>query len=120
MGMVLWAPNGLAGIIMLHEPVWKAGLTRKLMPAYAKAALPTLLLFLGVMLLIEINYHLSLSIDPDKPMDLFGIQFYAQSPIPWAISILLTIIGFLLFRRAAKLVNLSWQDITYEMKKGIR
>ncbi|CAB1069978.1 ABC transporter, permease protein 2 RSc1752 [Olavius algarvensis Delta 1 endosymbiont] len=120
MGMVLWAPNGLAGIIMLHEPVWKAGLTRKLMPAYAKAALPTLLLFLGVMLLIEINYHLSLSIDPDKPMDLFGIQFYAQSPIPWAISILLTIIGFLLFRRAAKLVNLSLQDITYEMKKGIR
>jgi len=120
MGMVLWAPNGLAGIIMLHEPVWNAGLTRRLLPAYAKAALPTILLFLGIMILIEINYHLSLSIDPDKPMHLFGIQFYAQSPIAWAISILLIIIGFWLFRRAAKLVNLSWQDITYEMKKGLR
>ena len=29
MGMVLWAPNGLAGIIMLHEPVWKAGLLQE-------------------------------------------------------------------------------------------
>ena len=120
MGMVLWAPNGLAGIIMLHEPVWKAGLTRKLLPAYAKAALPTILLFSGLMILIELNYHLSLSIDPDKSMSIFGIQFYAQSPIPWVLSILLIIIGFLLFRRAAKTVNQSWQEITYEMRKGDR
>ena len=120
MGMVLWAPNGLAGIIMLHEPVWKAGLFKKLLPAYGKAALPSVLLFLGLMVLIEINYHLSLSIDPDKPMRIFGIQFDAHSPVPWTLAILLVIIGFVLFRRAAKLVNLSWQEVTYEMKKGTR
>jgi branched-chain amino acid transport system permease protein len=120
MGMILWAPNGLAGIIMLHEPVWKAGLIRKLVPAYTKAALPTVLLFFGLLILIEINYHLSLSIDPDKPMSIFGIQFDAHSPVPWTIAILLVIIGFVLFRRAAKLVNLSWQEVTYEMKKGAR
>jgi branched-chain amino acid transport system permease protein len=120
MGMILWAPNGLAGIIMLHEPVWKAGLIRKLLPAYGKAALPCMLLFLGLMVLIEINYHLSLSINPDKPMSVFGIQFDAHSPVPWTIAILLVIIGFVLFRRAAKLVNLSWQEVNYEMKKGAR
>ncbi len=42
MGMVLWAPNGLAGLIMLHEPVWKAGLMKRLLPSYARAALPAL------------------------------------------------------------------------------
>jgi branched-chain amino acid transport system permease protein len=120
MGMILWAPNGLAGIIMLHEPVWKAGLIRKLLPAYGKAALPCALLFLGLMVLIEINYHLSLSINPDKPMSVFGIQFDAHSPVPWTIAIFLVIIGFVLFRRAAKLVNLSWQEVNYEMKKGAR
>jgi len=120
MGMVLWAPNGLAGIIMLHEPVWKAGLFRKLLPSYAKAALPTVVLFLGVMLLIEINYHLSLSINPDLPMSIFGIQFNAHSPVLWGIAILLIIIGFVLFRRAAKLINHSWQEISYEMKEGTR
>jgi branched-chain amino acid transport system permease protein len=120
MGMILWAPNGLAGIIMLHEPVWKAGLIRKLLPAYGKAALPCVLLFLGLMVLIEINYHLSLSINPDKPMSVFGIQFDAHSPVPWTLAILLVIIGFVLFRRAAKLVNLSWQEVNYEMKKGAR
>ena len=120
MGMVLWAPNGLAGIIMLHEPVWKAGLFRKLLPSYAKAALPTVVLFLGVMLLIEINYHLSLSINPDLPISIFGIQFNARSPVPWVIAVLLIIIGFVLLRRAAKLVHHSWQEITYEMKEGTR
>ena len=120
MGMVLWAPNGLAGIIMLHEPVWKAGLFRKLLPSYAKAALPTVVLFLGLMLLIEINYHLSLSINPDLPISIFGIQFNARSPVPWVIAVLLIIIGFVLLRRAAKLVHHSWQEISYEMKEGTR
>jgi branched-chain amino acid transport system permease protein len=118
MGMVLWAPQGLAGIIMLHEPVWRAGQFRRLLTVYAKAALPTLVLFLGVMLLIEINYHLSLSINPDLPMSVFGIRFDAHSPVAWGIAILLIIIGFVLFRRATKLVNHSWQEITYEMKEG--
>jgi branched-chain amino acid transport system permease protein len=118
MGMVLWAPNGLAGLLMLHEPVWKAGLMKRLLPAYVLAALPALVIFLGAMILIEINYHLSLSIDPTAPMKLFKISFSAQSPLPWGVAIGLIIIGFVFFRRAARRVNRSWQEVTYEMKKG--
>ena len=118
MGMVLWAPNGLAGLLMLHEPVWKAGLMKRLLPAYILAALPALVIFLGAMLLIEINYHLSLSIDPTAPLKLFKISFSAQSPLPWVVAIGLIIIGFLFFRRAARRVNQSWQEVTSEMKKG--
>jgi branched-chain amino acid transport system permease protein len=118
MGMVLWAPNGLAGLIMLHEPVWKAGLMKRLLPAYVLAAWPALVIFLGAMILIEINYHLSLSIDPTAPMKLFKISFSAKSPIPWVGAIGLILIGFVFFRRAARRVNQSWQEVTYEMKKG--
>jgi branched-chain amino acid transport system permease protein len=118
MGMVLWAPNGLAGIIMLHEPVWKAGLMKRLWPAYVLAAWPALVIFLGLMLLIEINYHLSLSIDPTAPLKLFRISFSAQSPLPWGMAIGLIIVGFLFFRRAARRVNRSWQAVTQEMKQG--
>jgi branched-chain amino acid transport system permease protein len=118
MGMVLWAPNGLAGIIMVHEPVWKAKLIKKLLPAYARATLPALVLFLGAMILIEINYHLSLSIDPDAPMHMFGIEFDAHSPGAWVLSIILIFIGFVFLRRATKTINRSWQDVTQMMKKG--
>ncbi|MGC1404506.1 MAG: branched-chain amino acid ABC transporter permease [Thermodesulfobacteriota bacterium] len=118
MGMVLWAPNGLAGLIMVHEPVWKAGLMKRLLPSYALAALPALILFLGAMTLIEINYHLSLSTDPTAPMKLFKITFSAQSPIPWGLALGLIVIGFFFLRRAIKGVNESWQEVTVLLKKG--
>jgi branched-chain amino acid transport system permease protein len=117
-GMVLWAPNGLAGLIMLHEPVWKAGLMKRLLPSYALAALPALVLFLGAMIVIEINYHLSLSVDPTAPMKLFKIKFSAQSLLPWGVALGLIVVGFVFLRRAIKRVNQTWQEITVEMKKG--
>jgi branched-chain amino acid transport system permease protein len=118
MGMVIWAPEGLAGLIMLHEPIWKAGLMKKLLPAYARAFVPALILFVGVMILIEMNYHLSLSTDPTAPMHLFKISFSAQSPLPWGIALVLVGIGFWFLRRAAKGVNQSWQEVTFLLKKG--
>jgi branched-chain amino acid transport system permease protein len=118
MGMVLWAPNGLAGLIMIHEPVWKAGLMKRLLPSYARAALPALILFLGAMILIEINYHLSLSTDPTTPMKLFKIKFSAQSPVSWGVALGLVVIGFWFLRRAIRGVNESWQEVTALLKKG--
>ncbi len=117
-GMIIWAPNGLAGIIMLHEPVWKAGLTKRLLPAYGLIALSSLVLFLGTMTLIEINYHLSLSINPDEPMSLFGISFRAQSPLAWVVAVTLIIVGFYFFRKTQQVVRRSWNEVTQMMKGG--
>ncbi len=117
-GMVLWAPTGLAGIIMIHEPVWKSGLMKRLLPAYGLIAAPSLVLFLGVMTLIEINYHLSLSIRPDDPMTLLGITFRAQSPIAWIVSIVLIVTGFFFFHKARKVVKRSWGEVHQLMKEG--
>lgn len=115
-GMILWAPNGLAGIIMAHEPVWKAGLMKRLLPAYALIAVPSLVMFTGFMTLVEINYHLSLSIQPQNPMTLFGITFHAQSPIAWALSITLLVGGFISFRKAQRKVRQSWNAVAQMMQ----
>jgi branched-chain amino acid transport system permease protein len=115
--MVLWAPNGLSGLIMLHEPVWKAGLFKRLLPAYGRAIVPLLIMLLGILFLVEINYHLSLSIDPSSPMSFFGISFRAQSVLPWAIGIALAILGFWFFRKASAGVGQAWDEITHLMKE---
>ncbi|MBS3732193.1 MAG: branched-chain amino acid ABC transporter permease [Desulfobacterales bacterium] len=117
-GMVLWAPSGISGLIMLHEPAWKAGLFKKLLPSYAKAFVPGFVLFLGIMVFVEINYHLSLSTDPQSPMSLFGLGFKAQSPLPWIASIVLMILGVLFFRKAMTGVREAWDEITRLMRKG--
>lgn len=119
-GMVVWAPTGLAGIIMVHEPVWKSGLMQRLLRPYGLIALPSLILFLGVMTLIEINYHLSLSVNPKEPMSIFGISFRAQSPIAWIISLVLIAVGFFFFRKAQRVVRDSWSEVTQLMKGGAK
>lgn len=116
--MVLWAPNGLAGLIMLHEPVWKARLLKRLLPSYLAILVPTLVLFTGVMILVEINYHLSLSINPEEPLELFGIAFNAKSPVAWGLAIVLTAVGFYFFRRMGRRVNESWNEVSRLMKGG--
>lgn len=119
-GMILWAPNGLAGLIMQHEPVWKAGLIKRLLPAYGLILLPALVLLTGILTLVEINYHLSLSINPEEPLSLFGIAFHAQSPVAWGLAIGLIAVGFFFFRKASRFVDHGWDEVTEAMKKGGR
>jgi len=114
--IILWAPNGMAGLIMLHEPLWKMGLLRRLIPDYLKALGAFLIAFAGVTLFVEINYHLSLSIEPDAPMSLVGIQFQANVWPPWLISLSLIGTGFLLSRPVFRSIGRKWDELTEEMK----
>jgi len=117
-GMILWAPTGLAGIIMVHQPVWQARLMKRLLPAYGLIALPGFVLFLGAMTLIEIGYHLSLSINPDEPLSLFGISFRAQSPAAWLAAAAMIVVGFYFFRKAQRAVQRSWNEVGQMMKEN--
>jgi branched-chain amino acid transport system permease protein len=116
--MVLWAPNGLAGLIMMHQPLWEAGLIRRLLLPYARALATGLVMFAGVMILIEIAFHLSLSINPSLPMSVMGISFSAYSPTAWIVSAVLIIIGFFLFQPSVKNVGRRWQDTMASIRKG--
>ncbi len=115
--MILYAPGGLAGLIMMHKPLWQGQALGGVLKSYAVIAVPVLILFLGCMTLIEINYHLSLSIKPEDPMHIFGIEFYAQSFWPWAISIILTIGGLFLFLKSRHIVSRAWQTAGLQLQQ---
>jgi len=116
--IILWAPNGMAGLIMVHEPIWKMGLIRRLVPDYLKALVVGLFAFLGLMIFVEINYHLSLSIEPDLPMTLLGVEFYANAWPPWVLSIALMGGGYLLLRPIIRNIGHKWDELTEEMRGG--
>ncbi|MFH1135111.1 MAG: branched-chain amino acid ABC transporter permease [Pseudomonadota bacterium] len=115
--LLLWAPGGLAGLIMMHEPLRRGGKLGKLLKSYVIVAGPALVLFTGFMLLIELNYHLSLSIDPEKAMNFVGIEFHAQSTAPWALSLSLIAVGYLLFRPTARMARNAWRQAHRELKE---
>ncbi len=115
--MILYAPGGLAGLIMMHKPLWQGRVLTGVLRAYLIMAGPVIVLFLGCMTLIEINYHLSLSIKPEDPMHIFGIQFSAQSLGPWIISIAMFIGGLFWFLKSRSVVGRAWQTAELQLNK---
>ena len=115
--MILWAPGGLASLIMMHKPLWQGRVLGIVLKAYALVTAPVVILFLGFMILIEINYHLSLSIKPEDPMHIFGIEFYAQSIWPWVVSIVLSVGGLVLFIKSRQIVRRAWQTAGNQLKQ---
>ncbi|WP_028315797.1 branched-chain amino acid ABC transporter permease [Desulfatibacillum aliphaticivorans] len=115
--MVMWAPDGLAGLIMRHQPIWRAKRMTKILPSYLVALIPGLVMFAGVIVLVEIMFHISLSIDPESPLSIMGVSFKAQAFMPWALGILLLGVGGYLFKLAARRVNQAWKTVLAEIKQ---
>lgn len=114
---VLFAPQGLAGIVMQHRQVWTSGLLRRLVPAYAKVLAPVSAMALGVICLVEYTYHLTTEAQAGTQMKLFRVSFDVAAPAPWALAVALVVIGFYFFRRACAVVTLSWEGITTELQR---
>lgn len=119
--MVLFAPFGIAGMIVQHQPIWRAGLMKRLMPGYCKALLPFAMLIIGAVVLIEINFHLSLKAYEGPEMSIMGIGFNASNPIVWVLATVLLVVGAYLVRRVSVDIADTWGLLLEEIKKaGIR
>ncbi len=108
--VVLFAPNGLAGLLAMHGPVARAGLLPRLAPAYVLGAVPAVMAFLGVVALVEINYRLSIRPELGPRMSLFGVGFEATSATAWIVSLGLVAAGILGLRLAAPVIAARWAE----------
>jgi branched-chain amino acid transport system permease protein len=115
--MVMFAPGGIAGLVAVHGPAWRAGLIGRLVPAYALALGPALMASIGAMLLIEINYHLSTRFDVTEPLTLFWISVDPTSPLAWLIAVGLFAGGIVGLRRARPIVARAWADVGQHLRK---
>ena len=83
--VVMFAPNGIAGLVMRHEPLWQArayGSMLRLAFAYLIALGPALLLLAGLILVIEMGYHLSVKASEGPTISLFHLTLNTTSALP--------------------------------------
>ena len=114
MAIVLFAPGGLAGLIMMHGPIIRTRAFRSLLKAYAIAAIPALVMLLGAIVLLEINYRLSTQPESGSRMKLFWVGFDTAAPWPWIVAGLLAVGGFYAFRKMWPRVSTAWQRASDE------
>ena len=108
--VVLFAPNGLSGIVAMHGPVLRAGLLHRLAPAYLLALIPALMAMLGAVALVEINYRLAIRPELGPAMRLFGIAFDARGAAAWIVSLGLLLAGLVGLRLVAPRVAARWSE----------
>jgi branched-chain amino acid transport system permease protein len=117
--VVIYAPGGLAGLLLMHRPLVRTGTLTRLLPSYALAAVPALTLFAGAVLLIETSHHLLVKASEGPNMHALWISYDATSPAAWAGIVALLAIGFLAFRRTWPIVSNAWNEAAIEARRRL-
>lgn len=113
--MVVFAPGGIASLIMMQLPVIARKRFGELVPRYAAAGAAGLLLLAAIVLTIEMTYKVSVDSANGTVMKLFGVEFDAAAPVPWILAAVLWIAGGWLFNVARKRVASLWGEIQAEL-----
>lgn len=108
--VVMFAPGGITGLLMMHRPLWRAGTLSKVLPSYAIALAPTLAMVAGLIGIIECIVHYTVNPGEDPNIRAFGVGFNAVSPITWIVAAVLLIGGYVLARKTWRGIVLAWDD----------
>jgi len=106
--VVLFAPGGITGLLMMHRPLVKAGTLQQVLPSYLEALMPTLAMLAGLVLAVETIVHYTVNPGDDSHIKAFGVSFDAASPYIWAMSAVLLVGGFLVARKSWVRVGEAW------------
>ena len=106
--MVMFAPQGLAGLLAMHRPLWGRRALQQVAVAYSLALVPALIMLAGAALLIEMTYRLAVKAAEGVAMTFLTVPLSADHPIPWLSAGALSIGGFTLFRLTWPLIAAAW------------
>jgi branched-chain amino acid transport system permease protein len=120
MAMVMFAPGGIASLIMMQFPVIARRRFRELVPHYLRTGGAGLLVLAALVLTVEMTYKVSVDSANGTLIRLFGIEFDAAGALPWAIAIGLWIVGGFLFDRARRGLARTWGDIQADIAAAAR
>src|ERR1700736_542228 len=110
--VVVFAPGGITGLLMMHRPLLKAGTLTKILPSYLIALVPTLAMVAGGILSLETIVHYTVNPGDDSHIKAFGVNFDAASPYIWTMSVILLFGGFWVARKTWTWVGHAWDSAT--------
>jgi branched-chain amino acid transport system permease protein len=108
--VVAFAPGGIASLVMMHAPLWRARVVHRVIPAYLLAFAPALAALAGVSLVIEMIFRLTVKASEPSAMTFFHVPLDAASVLPWIVALVLIGGGFWVFRLTWPIVDRAWTD----------
>jgi len=118
--VVMFAPGGLAGLLMMHTPLMGARALHLLMVPYALLVAAASIAGMGGIVILELTHRLMVKASEGSVMRLFGISLDAASAWPWLVAAALATGGALLTRAAWPLAARALSDSTAAAHTGER
>lgn len=109
---VMFFPGGLAGLIMMHVPVFKLRKARLLIMPYIKTLIPAAIGLLGLAALLEMTFHYRHAATGDNEMTIFWTTFDSHSILPWIVALAVTLAGLGIARATAPALRDAWSEAT--------
>ena len=116
--VIAFAPQGISGIIMVHEPIIRnnPSLLKKLVFPYTIFLVSIIILTIGFTSIIELIHSLKSSKDSLK---VYWLNINNNNIFTWMLFSLIFISGILLTKKCFRLVKEKWNDVLDEVKLGL-
>ena len=114
--MVIYAPAGIAGLIIAHRPILRAGKMGRLFIPYVRVLLPGLALVLGFVGLVELASFLTIGLAQGKTLVLAGNKIDVYATLPWLISAVALFGGGAWLWIEARFFRRVWDGLMADLK----
>src|SRR6201995_1292613 len=114
--MVIFAPQGIMGLIEAHGPILSAGRFSRLLVPYLRVILPGLLMVLGFVGIVELASFLTIGAAQGKVLVLFGNKIDEHAVLPWLVAFACLIAGTFWFSVEARAFRRVWDGLMLELK----
>jgi len=115
---VMFAPGGIASLLMMQLPVLARGRFKDLLPHYARTGAAGLLVLAALVLTVEMTYKVSVDSANGTLMKMFGVEFDAAGLAPWSLAVGLWVVGGWLFDRARRRLADAWGEIQADIAEA--
>jgi branched-chain amino acid transport system permease protein len=120
--MVMFAPGGIASLVLMNLRVWKLGHFKRIATPTALLAGAVAVAFAGSSALVEMIYHVQLDAATGQHIKFLGLSLDTRSAAVWAGAAAVTAVGALLFEWARRRYAQAWgsvqTDIELQLKAG--
>lgn len=118
--MVLYAPGGVASLVMANLRLAAGGRLRELWVSYLALGSTALVCMAGVGAMIEMIYHLQLNAALGDTVSFWGMTLNARQASTWVGAALVALTGFALFELTRHQFRRQWAGIQAELDHASR
>lgn len=118
--IVMYAPGGVASIIMMNLRVAKFGLFGRVWPAMCKLALAVALTAAGLILAVEMLYQRTLEATQSTVIQLFGIEIDTANGVWWGATLVIIALGIFACGRVKDGFIHRWGEVNTAIEEKLR